>query len=458
MNTDIRIKNLEPYFIDTTCRVPLKFGAVVVEECTFCQIKATVENRMGKTAEGWGAIFLMDMWAYPTTAVSHEKKDLAMKELVGRLVELFKSNASFGHPVDLFMEVEGEFDRIKKDVCRDMNLAEEMPFLGALVSASPIDAALHDAFGIVNEISTYDGYSSEYMKYDLSKYLGSNYKGIYIGDFIKKKYDEKIPVFHLVGGLDKLRRSELDASDPKDDLPNTLDEWIEKDGLICLKVKLKGTDLDWDINRTLEVVNIAHEIKDRAGNSTLYFSADTNEQCEHPDYIVEYLRKIREKSERAYRELLYVEQPTERDLRLHRFDMTKAAALKPVILDESLTGLEDLKLARSLGWSGIALKACKCQTHSLIFASMAEKEGFPYTVQDLTNIGISLIQSVGLAARLNPMMGVEANSRQFFPDASKPEAVVHPGIYTRKDGMLDTGSMKGFGLGYQIEKINRKLG
>jgi L-alanine-DL-glutamate epimerase-like enolase superfamily enzyme len=296
------------------------------------------------------------------------------------------------------------------------------------------------------------------MKYDLSKYLGSNYKGIYIGDFIKKKYDEKIPVFHLVGGLDKLRRSELDASDPKDDLPNTLDEWIEKDGLICLKVKLKGTDLDWDINRTLEVVNIAHEIKDRAGNSTLYFSADTNEQCEHPDYIVEYLRKIREKSERAYRELLYVEQPTERDLRLHRFDMTKAAALKPVILDESLTSLEDLKLARSLGWSGIALKACKCQTHSLIFASMAEKEGFPYTVQDLTNIGISLIQSVGLAARLNPMMGVEANSRQFFPDASKPEAAVHPGIYTRKDGMLDTGSMKGFGLGYQIEKINRKLG
>jgi len=43
--------------------------------------------------------------------------------------------------------------------------------------------------------------------------------------------------------LDKLRASEVGADAPRDGRPNSLDAWIEQDGVYCLKVKLRGTDL-----------------------------------------------------------------------------------------------------------------------------------------------------------------------------------------------------------------------
>lgn len=213
--------------------------------------------------------------------------------------------------------------------------------------------------------------------------------------------------------------------------------------------------MDWDVERVLEVVRIAHQAQGE--EEKLFFSADTNEQCENPEYIVEMLNKIKEHSPRTFKELLYVEQPTERDLTAHRFDMHKLSKIKPVIIDESLVDLEGFDLALELGWSGIALKSCKCQSTALLFAARAEEEGIPYTVQDLTNPGISLIHSVGLAARLNPLKGVESNSCQFFPRTSEPEEKIHPRIFRRKNGMVSTESIQGYGLGYQIGKIERDI-
>jgi L-alanine-DL-glutamate epimerase-like enolase superfamily enzyme len=169
------------------------------------------------------------------------------------------------------------------------------------------------------------------------------------------------------------------------------------------------------------------------------------------------VKKIEAQDASAARDLLYIEQPTSRDLRADRHDMRKLAAVKPVIIDESLMTLDDYRLAMELGWSGIALKACKCHSGALVFASLAEHQNVPYTVQDLTNPGIALIQSVTLAGHLNPMMGVETNSRQFFPAANEPEAQVHPGLYRLKDGHLDTTTIQGPGFGFRWDETPREL-
>jgi len=338
-----------------------------------------------------------------------------------------------------------------------MELAEELPMLAALVSASPIDAGIHDAFGNANGISTYDGYGPSFMDQDLSHHLGRSFRGRYIGDCIRKDYTGELPVFHLVGGLDKLKKSEVDDSDPRDGLPNSLDEWVERDGLTCLKVKLKGKDLEWDLNRILEVAGIAREVHQRLGIEELHLSADTNEQCESPEYLVELLSKLKEKDARTYEALLYIEQPTERDLLASKHDMSELASMKPVLVDESLLGMEEMDIAIRLGWSGIALKNCKTQTMSLILAAKAEAANVPYAIQDLTNPALALIHSAGLAARLKPLMGLESNSCQFFPGASEPEARVHPGIFRRRNGKITTESIKGTGLGFRIEEIGRKF-
>ena len=457
MQTDVSVLSAQPYFIEAKARTPLKFGGVVMDSGTYAQVRVEVETRSGKRGVGWGGMFMADFWAFPNDRVPHEQRLAAMCELARRCCRLTAEHGRFGHPIDLFFELEEGLRETAGRVSADRGFAVPLPFLAALVAASPIDAAVHDAFGVANGISTYDGYGSAFMSHDLSRYLGPAFQGRYVADYLRASYAPSVPVFHLVGGLDKLRRSEVDESDPQDGLPNSLDEWIERDGLFCLKVKLRGNDLEWDVERMIEVAAVAEEIHARVGEERLHLSADTNEMCESPDYVIALLERVRERDARVFDQTLYIEQPTERDLAARRFDMRPLARLKPVLVDESLTGLADLDLALELGWSGVALKACKCQSSTLVLAARAEHMGIPYAIQDLTNPALALLQSVGLAARLNPIMGVEANSHQFFPAASEPEAAVHPGIFRRREGVLQTRSLQGPGLGYQSEKIQRKL-
>jgi hypothetical protein len=46
---------------------------------------------------------------------------------------------------------------------------------------------------------------------------------------------------------------------------------------------------------------------------------------------------------------------------------------------------------------------------------------------------------------------------QFYPDASLPEAEIHPGIYSRKNGVLDVTTLSEPGFGYKVDQIAREL-
>jgi hypothetical protein len=78
-------------------------------------------------------------------------------------------------------------------------------------------------------------------------------------------------------------------------------------------------------------------------------------------------------------------------------------------------------------------------------------------VQDLSNPALAQIPHVQLAAHAGTIMGVESNGMQFYPAASIPEAMVHPGLYQRRDGRLDLSTISGAGFGYRIDEIDRDL-
>ena len=95
--------------------------------------------------------------------------------------------------------------------------------------------------------------------------------------------------------------------------------------------------------------------------------------------------------------------------------MHEAAKLRPVVIDESLTDLESLLLAREMGYTGVALKACKGQSQAMLMAAAAQKYKMFLCVQDLTCPGASLIHSVGISAHVPAVAGIEANARQYVP-------------------------------------------
>lgn len=455
MDSDIRIREVQTFKVPTRCRTPLKFGNVIVDELPIGYARVVVENRAGAVADGWGAMFLMDLWAWPLSRASHAAKNRVMCDLLDDYARTVADYTDFAHPIELFMETKDELYRQSRALAARHTPGEEMPMLGALVSASPIDHAVHDAFGKVNGISSYLGYGPQHMGFDLARYLGADYRGVYPSQYLRQDFIPDIPIFHLVGGLDLLQRHEVTDAFPQDGVPNSLDDWIVRDGVYCLKVKLNGRDLAWDLARTQAVSHIYQEARTQQPGlpARPILTADTNEQCESPEYMVEYLHKLREQAPQVYDEILYLEQPTERDLLAHRWDMRTVSRLKPVLIDESLSTVEDFQLAMELGWSGIALKSCKCLSSNLLFVPLAERVRIPYAVQDLTCPSLALLASVGLAARTHTILGVEANSRQFFPAANDVAAAVHTQLYEVRNGVARTATLTGPGLGMQIDKM-----
>lgn len=78
-------------------------------------------------------------------------------------------------------------------------------------------------------------------------------------------------------------------------------------------------------------------------------------------------------------------------------------------------------------------------------------------VQDLTNPMLAQIPHCLLAAHAGTIMGVESNGMQFYPEASRPEAEVHPGLYRRRKGVLDLSTLGKTGFGYRVGEIDREL-
>jgi len=443
----IKVKEASVAFRELKYRVPLKFGSGVVDAVTDAVATVEVETPEGHRGVGRGEILLGDLWAWPSDVLGHPARDAAMRWLTVRAASWLEQDSPTDHPLGIGMALKQAACEMAPELSADLNLPEPIPPLAALVCISPLDAAVHDAFGKAYGIDTYQGYGPD-MCFALSCWLGSEFRGRYLSEFVSPKYSSQIPIWHLVGGLDSLRREEKTAEDPDDGLPVSLDEWIERDGVFCFKIKLRGNDLDWDLWRTKEVFEVARSCCAARGQDGIFLSVDTNEQCESPEYCVAFLNKLREISPEAFDALLYLEQPTERDLRSQNFDMRPVAAIKPVVADEGIVDLNDVDAAFELGWSGVALKTCKGHTSSLLTAAKTTAAGKIYTVQDLTNPGLALVHSVGLAARLSPLKGVEANARQFIPHANTSIADRFPGLVNIQEGLAHWPERTACGLGF----------
>ena len=79
-------------------------------------------------------------------------------------------------------------------------------------------------------------------------------------------------------------------------------------------------------------------------------------------------------------------------------------------------------------------------------AAAAQKFGMFLCVQDLTCPGQSFLQSAGLAAHIGAVTAIEGNARQYCPAANAPWAAKFPGVFTIRDGHIDTSGLGGLGL------------
>jgi L-alanine-DL-glutamate epimerase-like enolase superfamily enzyme len=438
--TDIRIAEVKFSYEDFLYRTPIKFGGSVVDRVTLCNVQCRVEGRSGRTATGFGSMSMGNVWSFPSKKLTYAQTLAAMKDLATRISKLTAAHREWGHPIDLNVSLSPQYSAAATEVSK--TLAEPIPPLCTLVTASPFDAAVHDAYGKLHGRNCFQTLGPEFLKNDLSHYLGPDFRGETLDRYVLPRATPQLPLYHLVGAVDPIMPEDV-VNPVGDGLPENLPEWVRFNGITHIKIKLNGDDRNWDLNRVLRV----HEAALKSARTAVY-SLDFNEKCPNVAYLIDFLHDLKSRSAAAYSRIQYIEQPTARDLKANPQNVVhEAAKMVPVVIDESLVSKEAFLLALEMGYSGAALKACKGQTESLLIAALGQKKKVFLCIQDLTCPGASLVHSVTLAAHIPGVKAIEANARQYVPAANAGWEKKFPGIFTIKDGLVHTDGIDGPGLG-----------
>ncbi len=445
--SDVRIVEARHDFEDYRLRMPYQFGGRTITHLTVLKVSIRVRNSRGEEACGSGSMPMGNVWAFPSRVVTYDQSLQAMKHLAAQIASITASHPQRAHPIDLNRSLEPLYRDAAAEVSRENLLAEPLPKLCWLVVASAFDLAIHDAFGKVNGVNTYQAYSREFMRHDLGHYLGEDFKGEWLDRYLLKSPTPYLHLYHSVGASDP-----LDSSDGHpgvdDGLPQTLEEWIAAEGLTHFKVKLNGGNLRFDVDRMVDIERLVGATQAQRGVQEWKYSLDFNEGCREVEYLLGFLGEVERRAPTVLARLQYIEQPTSRNLAgppkvlLHR-----AAQVVPLVADEALVDLKSFQLGRQAGYSGAALKTCKGQSQSLLLAAAAQKYGAYLCVQDLTCPGLSLVHSASLAAHLPEVQAIEANSRQYIPAANQSWKSRFPSLFQITDGRLGTGMLTGPGLG-----------
>jgi len=439
----MKVSRISLSFVPVVTRVPLKFGDQTLTEVSCARVSIEVEEK-GYTATGWAETPLSVAWVWPSTLGYRERED-RLQEFCEKLRGDLESHLGEGHPLIIgHRYIEDRLhDRLgEENSGRDP--AAYMPHLAGLVCLSAFDLALFDAFGKLHNIGAFECLDQQWLgDRDLSHFLepAEKFVGKYPADYLVKPSMTQ-PVWHLVGGLDPIKESELTGDEPDDGYPVLLRDWIQRDGLKCLKIKLRGNDLEWDFQRLVEIGDISLE------ENVTHLTTDFNCMVTDPSYVNEILDRIAADHPEIYDRIVYVEQPFPYDLEANQIDVHSVSERKPLFMDESAHDWRFVKLGRELGWTSVALKTCKTLTGAILSLCWAKEHDMTLMVQDLTNPRLAQVPHVLLAAYADTICGVESNAMQFYPEASSEFLKVHPGLYQRRNGVLDLSTLSGPGFGY----------
>lgn len=440
----MKIVGIELTFVTVVTRVPMGFGEQVLKEVNCARVGLCAEGENGARSMGWAETPLSVSWVWPSK-LDYGKRERRLREFCELLREDLLSHGGEGHPMVMGHDyIEKRLhDRLAEEG-EGRSDDEKMPYLAALVCLSAFDLSLYDAFGKLHGVKAFECLGKEWLgDHDLSYFLESadSFRGKYPSDYLVVP-EKRLPVWHAVGALDPLDESELTGEEPDDGYPLILRDWIRRDGLDCLKLKLRGSDQDWDYARLVAIGEIALEM------GVSHLTMDFNCMVTDPAYVNEILDRLKEEEREIWDRVVYVEQPFPYDLEANQIDVHSVSERKPLFMDESAHDWRFVRLGRELGWTGVALKTCKTLTGALLSLCWAKEHGMSLMVQDLTNPRLAQIPHVLLAAYAGTICGLESNAMQFYPEASKEFLKVHPGLYRRRNGMLDLSTLSGPGFGY----------
>jgi L-alanine-DL-glutamate epimerase-like enolase superfamily enzyme len=443
-------------------RMPFRFGVITMRAAPMLTFAVEVEAGGGRRATGYAADFLAFRWfdKRPEKSLAENCADLLRTVEVATAQYFEAAREGFASPFDLWRATYPEIERAA--------LAEGFNRLGASFGASMLERAVIDATGRLSAQTLFELVEGDALGIELGA-ISPELRGRRLGEVLPARPLERLHVRHTVGLVDPITAADV-AAPVADGLPETLEDYLDRDGIRHLKVKVAGNLAD-DIAR-LERIAAVLERRTRP----FRISLDGNEQYRSLDDFVALIEQIRAspKLRRLYEQIMFIEQPLDRAVAMDPAIEPALRALsrtKPVIIDEADGWVGAFKEAILLGYRGTSHKNCKGVYKSLhnlaLAAAHNERVGRAelfLSAEDLSNLPVVPLHADLAAVALLGIDHVERNGHHYFrglghlSEGEKTAALkAHPDLYERREGevflkitggMLACASLQVPGMGF----------
>ncbi|HSA80028.1 MAG TPA: hypothetical protein VLE23_04340, partial [Geminicoccaceae bacterium] len=279
MPIEIRVVDSAAGIANVHARMPFRFGVITMRASPLFTLAVTVEDPAGRRAHGYAADLLAFRWfdKRPEKSLADNCADLIRTVEVASGLYRDAGRERCRSPFRLFLETHGEIERTA--------LAEGFNRLGASFGSSMLERAVIDAVGRLCGRSLFELVRDNALGIELGA-LAPELAGREMAEFLPARPLSRLHVRHTVGLIDPITAA--DVAEPVDDgLPETLEDYLDRDGIGYLKVKVAGA-LEADLAR-LDAIAAVHARRARP----FRISLDGNEQYKRLDDFLGLIEAIK---------------------------------------------------------------------------------------------------------------------------------------------------------------------
>ena len=464
MAESVSVREVAFHMRNVRTRMPFRYGVASLTSVPILHLTVEAQLADGTACRGVGADILPPKWfdKDPGKSYADNVEDLIF--VARAAARAYADAARAPRPVfDIWRD--GYAETLRAGDGRGLN------HLTAGHGSTLMERALIDAVGCGRQRSYFEllADAANPLGVDLGAVL-PELAGTPVTAAIARQPSGRVAVRHTVGLADPIRATDVPAADRlRDGLPQSLEEYIEVQGLRWFKIKVHG-DLAADLERLRSIATLLETVR---GSGRYRVSLDGNEQYAELDSFAELLARLAEELPAFYEAIAYVEQPLERSVALdadQAAGIGAVAARKPMIIDESDGDLDAFARAVELGYRGVSTKNCKGLFKALANAALARRRTvdgdagvYFLTAEDLMNLPVVPVhQDLAHVAALG-IDHAERNGHHYvrgLDHLSAAERTVvlreHAGLYRAIDdsgcldvveGHIDVRSLQRPGLG-----------
>ncbi|QDU36036.1 hypothetical protein Mal4_03190 [Maioricimonas rarisocia] len=375
-------------------------------------------------------------WLDKRSDYGPEEKLDRLLALVRRARDLYLEQPRFDTPFEQW------HDRLEP--IRLQGKAANHEGLSIAYASALFERAMIDAVCRMEELSFFEAVRQNRLGFDAGSVF-PELKSIRLQDHLPQRPRTRFAIRHTVGLADPLTADDLPESERVNDgEPETLAEYVQRDGLKFFKVKISG-DAEADLHRLGRIWDVIVDVEDPV------VTLDGNESYTDINAFARFVERFEAEQLGIFQHTSFIEQPLTRAL---THDPSTADAIakitrhKPVIIDEADESLDSFPSALAIGYSGTSHKNCKGVFKSLVnFCRCRQLEAQDRIViqsgEDLSNMPMVPLHQDFAALGVLDILDCERNGHHYSYGLShltetekRHVRTAHRDLYTPRDGEL----------------------